>query len=211
MQKIKIDGTNLQNIESVNCMIFKKILHRIEGLPFLHEIKMESTNIEEENSDAAAYGLVALCDSNFDGTDSQISEETVETSEQIASAINPTGNPVQFFEIPPQIQDEQQQLQIEDSHQQHTIILQQEDAADVNQNNTEVEEVSMEETDNSELLKFDASTIAFVQQQVSDGNVVGEEGSSEIDIQSLQAVAEAMEKSGVKVKVESKYDMAVTL
>ena len=47
---------------------------------------MDNTNIEEANSDAAAYGLVALCDQPYDEINTQFSEEVVETSGQVVAA-----------------------------------------------------------------------------------------------------------------------------
>lgn len=56
------------------------------SLSLLHEDRMDDTNVEEESSDAAAYGLVALCDQTFEGVNEQCTEEVVETSGQVVAA-----------------------------------------------------------------------------------------------------------------------------
>ena len=147
---------------------------------------MENTNLDEENSDAAAYGLVALCDSNFDdGTENQVSEETVETS-KIVSELGGI-NAVQLF-----IQNIQQQQSIFQQQQQ----LQKNEANDYESGDGSQLDL---ENEKSQIIEIDAATaIAIVQESG------GTEENSGIDIQSLQAVAEAIEKSGVKVKVEGK-------
>jgi len=161
---------------------------------------MESTNVEEESPDAAAYGLVALCDSNFEVNENQISEETVvETSDNIVTDLSDV-NAVQFLLQNIQEQQQQQheyaalqQQQQQQQHHQQQIVVQEES---VQPEITMEEQIGVEENQESQLLEFDNSAIAIVQSE--DGT------QEEIDIQSLQAVAQAMEKSGVKVKVESK-------
>ena len=148
---------------------------------------MENTNVEEENSDAAAYGLVALCESNFDdGSENQVTEETVETS-QIVSELGDI-NAVQLY-----LQNIEQQQQ----------IFQQQQQLQNNENNSGDGTQTDLDNENSQIIEFDAATaIAIVQE----GDGTGDE--TDIDIQSrLQAVAEAIEKSGVKVKVESKKSL----
>ena len=144
---------------------------------------MENTNAEEENSDAAAYGLVALCDSNFDdGAENQVTEETVETS-QIVSELGDI-NAVQLY-----LQNIQQQQ----------IFQQQLQNNENNSGEGSTTQPANLDNENSHIIEFDAATaIAIVQESDGTGDNI------DIDIQSrLQAVAEAIEKSGVKVKVES--------
>ena len=179
--------------------LLQELLHQAAASQSLHEVRMENTNLEEENSDAAAYGLVALCDSNFDNeTENQVSEESVETSE-IVSELGGI-NAVQLFIQ--NIQQQQQEHLFQKQQQLHSNneavnagIL---ESASTDENHLSQSEI---ENGNSQFIEFDPATaIAIVQE--GDGSTP--EGATEIDIQSLQAVAEAMEKSGVKVKVESK-------
>ena len=93
-------------------------------------------------------------------------------------------------------EQEQQQHEYAALQQQQQIVVQEESVQHVDDEVTIEEQIGIEENEESQLLEFDNSAIAIVQ---------SEDGTQEaIDIQSLQAVAQAMEKSGVKVKVEGK-------
>lgn len=175
---------------------------------------MENTNVEEESSDAAAYGLVALCDHGYEVLGGQLSEEIVETTDQIVTQ-DVDENTVKI--LIQNIDDDVHQGNVggdggadqnNDTANFETSTKDGMECEDLNNGNelstpnvaSVAAAVNFSGSQNA-AIQFDGvtPTIAYVQGECANEN--------EIDVSNLQAVAAAIERaSGIKIEdVECKY------